>query len=403
MKKFIYTVFLVFSLLGILFIPFSFRYLTFQSAITKFLFQGLILFFDSKFDKSFITNPEISSDSATFYELFFTLFILALLITLAFSFSKFGNKYHHKIVHAIQMISVFYLSLIMLKYGFDKIFKAQFYLPEPNILYTPLGMLDKDILFWSTMGTSHTYSIFMGLMEVIPALLLLYHKTRKLGLLLLSGVLLNVVFINLGFDISVKLYSLFLLMLCVLLLIPVSKNLWNIFVLGKTGTLISTQNEKPVISSIGKIGLKIVLLLFIFAETLYPYIESGQFNDDNVPKNAIHGAYSVYKITNPTNEDNNLNLKIKRFFIHRDNYLIFQYNDDTMEDFYFENGNTHNQLILSNYDGKLIPVLYTYSEKTNVLKLQFTTKNMEIYAKSIPWKELPIVQPLFHWTVDGIK
>ena len=83
--------------------------------------------------------------------------------------------------------------------------------------------------------------------------------------------------------------------------------------------------------------------------------------------------------------------------------MIFQYNDDTMEDFYFENGNTHNQLILSNYDGKLIPVLYTYSEKTNVLKLQFTTKNMEIYAKSIPWKELPIVQPLFHWTVDGIK
>ena len=38
-----------------------------------------------------------------------------------------------------------FLALQLLQYGFDKVFKHQFYLPEPNTLYTPLGLLPPDL------------------------------------------------------------------------------------------------------------------------------------------------------------------------------------------------------------------------------------------------------------------
>jgi hypothetical protein len=218
MKKFVYHVFLVFSLLGVLFIPFSFRYLHFQAESTKFLFEDLILFIASTFDTIRISNPEVSSDSTTFYLLMVLLFCIAIFFVTAFSRFDIWQKNETRILQGIQLVLTFYLSVIMLKYGFDKIFKAQFYLPEPNTLFTPLGLLDKDIAYWSTMGASRVYNVFMGLAEVIPAILLFFSRTRIFGLFILLGVLTNVVFVNFGFDISVKLYSSFLWLICFLLL-----------------------------------------------------------------------------------------------------------------------------------------------------------------------------------------
>ena len=103
------------------------------------------------------------------------------------------------------------LAFFLLRYGFDKLFKHQFYLPEPNTLYTPVGLLSKDILFWTSMGTSHSYNVFMGLIEIIPAFLLFFKRTRMLGGLISFAVLLNVLMINIGFDITVKILSSFLL------------------------------------------------------------------------------------------------------------------------------------------------------------------------------------------------
>src|SRR5205085_9499653 len=111
----------------------------------------------------------------------------------------------------IYQLFIYYLCLQLLKYGVDKIFKNQFYLPEPNTLFTPAGMLDKDILYWSTMGTSYGYNIFLGSLEIAAALFILIKRTRLIGLLLSLGILINVTEVNFGFDISVKLFSLFLL------------------------------------------------------------------------------------------------------------------------------------------------------------------------------------------------
>lgn len=395
---FAYYVLLFFAFLGLIFIPFSFRNWNFQSDLTRFFFEDIILFIGARFEHIYISNPQISSDSTSLYLLFLILFVLAIILVSTFSFFAFWKKYRRKTATIIQLTLNYYLACIMLKYGFDKIFKAQFYLPEPNTLYTPLGMLDKDILYWSTMGISHSYNIFMGLIEVIPALMLLHRKTRNLGLFILSGVLINIVFINFSFDISVKLFSSFLLLINLLLLTPSFKKIFQFFVFNKPVSLNHLTGKELIASKALRLSLKAIIILFFFAESLLPYIQSGQYNDDNIARNHLHGAYEILAIDAEIMEGNLADLK--RFFIHRYNYFIFQYEDDTLEDFYLEVNK--NQLILTNYEGEKITLQYKYSETSRELEIKSVDFGWIIYSKELSWRKLPLMQPLFHWTVDEI-
>ncbi|TPG45309.1 hypothetical protein [Flavobacterium pectinovorum] len=401
-QGFVYQILSLFALLAIVFIPFSFQYITIQSAITKFLFEDLIVYTATKMGNILIANPEISSDSTTLYLLFFILFLIAVITVSILSFFDFWKTHKNFIFKVIQLIITYYLACVMLKYGFDKIFKIQFYLPEPNTLYTPLGMLDKDILFWSTMGTSYSYTVFMGLMEVIPALMLFYNKTRILGLFILFGVLINVVFINFGFDISVKLYSLFLLLLCFLLLVPNLKKIALFFISNKPTALCHFKGSDLITSKSIKTTVKIIVILFILMESVFPYFQKENFNDDNMTRNPLHGAYEVVKIEKKETPKPAVNLKIKRIFIHRNNYFIFQYTDDTMEDFHLEINETKNQFVLTNYNGERIKLQYKYSGNSKILEIHSPELGITIYSKALPWKKLPLLQPLFHWTVDEI-
>lgn len=403
MKKFFYLFLLLFSFLGVVFIPFSFHSFGFQAKITQFLFEDLILFVGSCFDKIQVINSEISSDSTTFYLLLGILFVISIPLTFLLSYFKSFKKYQHLTVVLIQLILTYYLSLVLLRYGFDKIFKSQFYLPEPNTLYTPLGFLDKDILYWSTMGSSYSYTVFMGVLEIIPALLLLFRRTRVLGLIVLSGVLLNVVFINFGFDISVKLYSIFLLLLCILLLVPSFTAIISFFILNKRVELPKISGKDVITSKSIRSLVKTIVVLFIFTESLLPYFQSGNFNDDIVPRSEFHGAYEIIKIESQQTDQSAFGKNVKRLFIHRHGYLILQYEDDTMEDFYIEIVPSSNEFILTNYDGEQIHVFYDYSKENSTLELNFSELKLVIYTKALPWKEMPLLQPLFHWTVDEIK
>ena len=393
----VYSFLLLFAFLGVIFIPFSFRNCSFQTNLTRYIFEDSILFLDSLFEGISIVNPTISSDSTSMYLLMLILLFIAIVLSLVLLLFDFWKKYKNKMLNILQLTLVYYLALILLKYGFDKIFKAQFYLPEPNLLFTPLGKLDKDILYWSTMGSAYSYSIFMGFMEVIPAIMLLYKKTRNLGLLILSGVLMNVVFVNFSFDISVKLFSSFLLFINLLLLVPFIKKIIQFFVLNQSIALSHFKGSKIIASRTIRFSIKAFAILFIFIETLFPYIQTGNYNDDTVLRNPLHGAYEI-----SLSESKGLteNFNIKRFFIHRQKYFIFQFTDDSMEDYHLEI--KQNELILTDYEGEIITLDYKYLEDSKSLEIKSNVFGWTIYGEENPWRELALMQPLFHWTVDSI-
>jgi len=146
-----------------------------------------------------------------------------------------------------------------------------------------------------------------------------------------------------------------------------------------------------------RLSLKTLLILGIVSEALYPFIVKGEWNDDDAPRGFLHGAYEVSQ--NATAEA----LTLKRLFIHRDGYLIFQYQDEQMEDYKLHLDSANNTMeLLSNNNERLI-LYYNFEPQSQQLSLVSADSALFLNATSLPWRDLPVLQPLFHWTVDSVQ
>lgn len=394
----------LFFALGIAFVPFSYEIIPFHSQLINAFFADVCAFLFEIFTGKEVQNTAITSDSSPLFSLVFLLGTVSIILAILSDFLKIKQLGSKKIDDCLQLIFTFFLALILLKYGCQKLFKWQFYLPEPNILFTPFGQLDKDILFWSTMGTSRSYSLFMGVLEIFPALLMLFRRTRILGLLAALPVLINIVAINFSFDISVKIFSLFLLGLNLLLLFPFIKSLFHFFYLNKKTALSQPSiflQKQPIL----KVTLKTFLIGMLFLETLLPYLKTMNFNDDLAARPYLHGAYELQEILNNEQRISLDSFPIKRLFVHRKGYLIFQNKADEMQDFKLEINQAKEQFILTNYDLSQRKLNYEFYPKDSLLILAFPYENhfFNLKMKQLDWRNLPALKNQFHWTIESIK
>ena len=129
------------------------------------------------------------------------------------------------------------LGSALLTYGFYKIFPLQFPPPTAEQLAVTYADSSPMGLLWRFMGASKAYSTFGGLAEAVPGLLLLFRRTATLGALGATAVLLNVVALNLSYDVTVKLYSMELLLMALSLLLQDLRPIWLIFVKGESAHL----------------------------------------------------------------------------------------------------------------------------------------------------------------------
>jgi hypothetical protein len=240
----------------------------------------------------------------------------------------------------------------------------------------------------------------MGFMEIIPAILILFKRTRQIGLLVSLGVLINVFAINLSFDISVKLFSGFLIILNLYLLIPTLKTMWNLFVLKKESIFIEQMDFSIAKST--EIILKSILICILILESLFPYLNSGNFNDDFAKRPFLHGAYEVQEFTENGKKLDCYSTQLKRIFIHRDGYIIFQNQQDEMTDYKLDINQIKNSFILTDYGLNKIKMNYTYSKKDSLLIICYNTNGVTttLKTKTINWQKLPALQKQFHWMVD---
>lgn len=349
-------------------------------------------------------TTQLVSDSTGFYVN--ALFLLVVSVVLATGWSVADKKRsNHTLLFRCFWVGVrYYLALQLLVYGFNKLFKWQFYLPEPNTLYTPLGQLSPDILYWSAMGVSRTFSLITGGIEVVAAVLLLLRKTVLAGVLLSIVALLNIFIINISFDVSVKLYSLFLLLLCCVVLSPYAKGLLH---------FLTQQDYKPVrisfpVSSTYKkmyAVLKSLVIVLIFFDALAVYVKTGNFNDDAAARPPLHGAYDVVTFAKggdtlaPLLTDT---VRWSRVFIHRRNYFIAQYMNDAMQDYELETDTAAKTIWISSPEDSVAYALRYTVSSDSILHLQGLLKKEEIFLKlkKLDLKSLPALNGSFHWTID---
>ena len=395
MKLISYQFTVIFTISFVLTFPFPYHVIPDIGGLFAPIFEPINRFWIDLFNLKNVT-PSILSDSTGLYVHLITLTLMSLAGSLIWqiyypSTSVTVKQWFHRGIS-------YYLSLTLLTYGFNKVFKWQFYFPEPNTLYTHVGDMTPDILYWSAIGTSYSYSFFSGIIEIIPALLLLFRRTRLIGGLVSVMVMINVVMINFGFDISVKVYSLFLLFCSILVIAPDMNALLKFF----SGENVTSQKNLNLnIDTKGQlicytIGKPVVIGLMFF-EVLLPYFKTQNFNDDLFEKPYLNGAYTVNKFSS-----NNARQAIpKRFFIHRRGYFILEYQNEKKESFDLRYTNDSSQIQVIDSKDKAYLLSIDFNSDTILLSGIFKGHQTQLKATQINLSELPVKSSHFHWTIDS--
>ncbi|MEN0050123.1 MAG: hypothetical protein AAF806_23870 [Bacteroidota bacterium] len=98
-----------------------------------------------------------------------------------------------------------YVWALISTYGIGKMLGGQFYrhgnLPE-EIANLPLKEVIDFDLAWTFFGYSTFYICFIGASQVIGAFLLLFERTKLLGVAILIPILLNIIVVDIAFKIS---------------------------------------------------------------------------------------------------------------------------------------------------------------------------------------------------------
>jgi hypothetical protein len=351
------------------------------------------------------TTYQLISDSTGFYINAFNILVLSFIIACIWTFLIKTQNKPDPFIYLASSFTRYYLSLQLFIYASSKLFKAQFYQPEPNTLFTRLGEIPKDLLYWSSIGVSRPYSIFLGAAELAAAALLLFRQTRIAGSILAIFIMVNVIAINFAYDISVKLHSCFLLFLALLQLAPDLNRTFR-FLTGQR--IVPFQPIDPFPAPALKRFVwpgRIIIIILILSEAFLPYLRSGNYNDDIAKRPFLHGAYRVEAFT--MNNDTlpplmTDSLRWNHVFVHRQHYLVIQKMDENMFDHELILDTINRKIQLLNYDESLEADLSYQIPNDSTLNLSGNWKefSIEVQLKKINLNNLPLLKKEFGWTID---
>jgi hypothetical protein len=143
------------------------------------------------------------------------------------------RPHYERLAFWLRMTVRYYIAAAALSYGIIKLLLLQMAFPTLSQLATPLGDLLPMRFSWLFIGYSAPYQFFSGVMETTAGLLLLYRRTVTAGLFAATGAFLNVVMINLSYDVPVKIYASHLLFACLFLLALDAPRLMRLLVLNQ--------------------------------------------------------------------------------------------------------------------------------------------------------------------------
>lgn len=196
----------------------------------------------------------------------------------------------------------YFVALNALSYGIYKLFGQQMSFPSLSALATPLGDFLPMRFSWHFIGYSAPYQFFSGAVEVVAGLLLLFRRTSTLGAFVAASVFLNVVMMNLSYDIPVKIFSIHLFLMSNFLLIGDAKRLLNFFIFNKP-----TQPAVPITLPVRwmrntRIALKVAFILLFGAipcYEIYSSLDSPDVQAAMKKKTLTTGVFEVERFEAP--------------------------------------------------------------------------------------------------------
>jgi uncharacterized membrane protein YphA (DoxX/SURF4 family) len=239
------------------------------------------------------TTETGSGDTAEAWSLAFCFGVVAVLGAIAWSIAAPRAKEHARLL-ALQRVWLRYLlASILLSYGLSKVFRIQFQPPSFDDLLETYGESTPMHLLWTFMGASTPYTIFAGAAETVGALLLLWRRTVTLGALVLAGVMVNVVMLNLCYDVPVKLHATQLLFIALFVAAPDMGRLADVLVLGRAASASPMRATGVAWAERTRLAIKLAFVgTTLFAATSES-VEEWRKWGAGAPKPLLTGIYDV--------------------------------------------------------------------------------------------------------------
>lgn len=345
-----------------------------------------------------------SGDTTYDYVLVLTMVLLSILICIGWSILDRNRKNYNTAYYWLCVLIRYYLAVIMLSYGFSKVFHLQMPYPFLSRLVQPYGDSSPMGLAWTYVGQSKAFSAFVGWSEVICGLLLFFRKTTLVGALLTLIVMGNVVVVNLCYDIPVKLFSSVLEIMALYLAAPYLKKMYQAFIQHKP---IHINNYyQPVFTKRWQaIGIK-VLKVLIITDALFSgvkgSIDQGKQYGDNAPKPPLYGIYNTVLVVRnndtipPLTTDTS---RWKQIIVQSNNYARIKLMNDTLRNYNFKVDTAlRKAIVFANWD-TLNKINFNYIIDADYLTFtgKFKNDSLFIKLKRFDEKNFRLMSRGFHW------
>ncbi len=287
------------------------------------------------------------------------------------------------------------LAFALLAYGLDKIFKSQFPEPDIDVLLQTYGNSSPMRLMWTFMGYSTPYTVFAGLSEVLPGLLLLFRRTTTLGALIGGTVMTNVVLLNFSFDVPVKVYSTHLLLMCIFLLLPDLRRLANVLLFNRPAGAVKLELpwESKRWARAGRLVVKPLYILIGVFLVSNDAISAWKQWGDRAPRPALYGAFEVEaSVSGPALSPD----AWRRVFVNRHQQLFVELADHTLRRFAIEAAGQAT-LVLTEEDRRFKLAYARPDDDHLLLKGRLENQPFELHLRKLPERDFPLMRRGFHW------
>ena len=246
-----------------------------------------------------------ATDMPLFYIHILVLLLCSALIAILWSLLD-RRRSEYQSLHAwVRLLVRYSLASSLFWYGFSKVFVGQMAPASMFLerLVERFGDMSPAGLLWAFIGYSPAYQIFGGIAEVLAASLLLFRRTTTLGALIAIGVMLNVVILNFGYQVGLKLPSMNLLLAAVFLAAPDLGKLTRFFVFNQRVN--APDASDPILE---RRGLRLALTaakIVLATLMLYNSVSTGYQNalfDPPSNRPVLSGLYEVETFVQNANE-----------------------------------------------------------------------------------------------------
>jgi len=190
------------------------------------------------------------------------------------------------------------LGTTMLSYGVSKAVPLQMgYGPSLSRLVEPFGNFSPMGVLWASMASSPAYQSFTGCTEILGGVLLLLPQTALLGALVSLGVAIQIFVLNMSYDVPVKLFSLHLILLALLLILPERTRLRNFFLLNRTANpafaIVTRSRRKSRLI----LAAQACFAIYVTATMAYGARQGWSEFGGGAPKSLLYGIWEVEQMS----------------------------------------------------------------------------------------------------------